>query len=334
MILRQTNCLSTTSQKLRFSYSLVYNKLMPTTKAHKTRHHSNLRPKHKHTKKYLQHYWPYLPLLTILVMIMAVLQPWRTPLFGGEVLPYATEMSISSLLKSTNQQRSKNGQAELDLNSELSRAAQDKAKDMVTRDYWSHNTPEGDAPWVFVTKAGYEYQKAGENLAYGFLTGEQVVTGWMNSTTHRANVLGDSYRDVGFGFADSPNFEDSGPSTVVVAMYGNPLADAPSIAGSASPVGSPPIESFSSLTNLSSSGPQSISKIQAFTNGFMPWAQYAVGIIIGASLMYLALKHAIGLKRTIRKGERFAIAHPLLDTTLISLVVLGVLVIQRVGVIL
>lgn len=293
-----------------------------------------MRPKHKHTKKYLQPYWPYLPLLTILILIVSILQPWHSSLFGGKILPYATNMSISELLESTNEQRQDNNQPDLRLNSELSKAAQSKAKDMVSKDYWSHNTPDGDAPWVFITNAGYEYKKAGENLAYGFLTADQVVTGWMNSASHRANVLDTSYREVGFGFADSTNFDDSGPSTVVVAMYGTPLVLPDNVAAASVPT-TPAIESFSSLTNLSSnSNPQTISKIQSFTNGLMPWAQYVVGMIIGAVLMYLAIKHALGLKRLLRQGERFAIHHPLLDTTLVALIVLGVILVQRVGVIL
>lgn len=306
---------------------------MPSSRAHRTRHHSNLRPKHKHTKKYLQPYWPYLPLLTILILIVSVLQPWAR-LFQGKVLPYATDVSITSLLQSTNQARRQHSQAELSLNSELNKAAQAKAKDMVTRDYWSHITPEGDAPWVFITKAGYGYQKAGENLAYGFLDSRQIVTGWMNSASHRANILDKTYQEVGFGFADSANFDDNGPTTVVVAMYGTPLGAASEvIAGTETPTA--PIASFSSLNNLSANTqPQSISKIQAFTRGITPWAQYAIAMVIGAVLMYLLIKHSLGLKRMIRRGERFAVHHPLLDITLVALIVLGILLVQRVGTIL
>src|SRR5690606_21196645 len=99
------------------------------------RHHSNLRPQHKHTKKYLQAYWPYLPLLTIIFMIIAVLQPWHMSMFGGKVLPYATNVSLNQLLEETNEQREKHSQRPLKLNRKLSQAAQNKAKDMVTRDY-------------------------------------------------------------------------------------------------------------------------------------------------------------------------------------------------------
>lgn len=268
------------------------------------------------------------------MLIVAVWQPWQTRLFNKGVLPYATSVSVTGLLESTNQQRTNNGQTELELDTELSQAAQAKAYDMAAHDYWSHNSPDGSAPWMFVTNAGYEYKKAGENLAYGFLTSDNVVSGWMNSPSHRENVLDESYRDVGFGFADSPNFDGSGPATIVVAMYGQPIHDEPAPAV-AQTTANPPAQSFSTLGNYTGEPtPQTISKIQAFTNGVTPWAQYAVGIIIGAAAMYLLVKHGLQLKRALARSERFAIHHPLLDVTLVALLVLGVMVIQRVGVIL
>jgi hypothetical protein len=143
---------------------------------------------------------------------------------SAAVLAYSTEMSQGGLLSSTNAQRSAHGVAGLALNAQLNSAAQSKANDMVTRNYWSHNTPDGQPPWVFFAAAGYQYLKAGENLAYGFATSADTVTGWMNSPGHKANLLDGAFKDVGFGFANSTNFVGSGPVTVVVAMYGNPIA--------------------------------------------------------------------------------------------------------------
>src|SRR5690606_34410957 len=120
----------------------------------------------------------------------------------------------------TNTQRTANGLTGLTLNGQLNAAAQAKADDMAARDYWSHNTPEGDAPWVFIVNAGYQYQTAGENLAYGFLNSTATVKGWMDSPGHRANILNGSYKEVGFGIANSANYQGTGPETIVVAMYG------------------------------------------------------------------------------------------------------------------
>lgn len=307
---------------------------MPTTKAHKTRHHSNLRPKHRHTTKYLQAYAPYLPLLGILFVIITLLAPWRMNA-TGKVLPYATNVSKDSLLQLTNQQRTNNNREPLRISKDLNEAAQAKAQDMVKKNYWSHTSPNGKSPWVFVADSGYTYQKAGENLAYGFVTSEQVVAGWMNSRSHRANVLDQHYKDVGFGFADSENFDGNGPATIVVAMYATPIAamaDSKQLSPEnlAADTGTTPVPS--QVTTPTDS--QSINRVQAITKGLLPWGQYIVGIITGAALMFLLVKHGISLKRLIHKGEKFMIHHPVLDATLISLVILGVILSQRVGTIL
>src|SRR5690606_3424397 len=115
-----------------------------------------------------------------------------------------------------------NGKAALSLNDKLNAAAQAKAEDMKARNYWSHNTPDGQEPWVFFDAQGYIYKKAGENLAYGFATSTETVTGWMNSPSHKANLLDGAFTEVGFGFANSENFVSTGNETIIVAMYAQP----------------------------------------------------------------------------------------------------------------
>ncbi len=178
----------------------------------------------QHPKHFLKVYWPYIPLIAVVVSGM---------LFGGvrpssrvnqpATLAYSTEMGIANLLSSTNEQRANNGLGPLTLNSTLNSSAQSKANDMVARDYWAHNTPDGQEPWVFFDAAGYNYQKAGENLAYGFSTSNATVIGWMNSPSHRANILDDTFSEVGFGFANGDNFTGTGNETIVVAHYGLPV---------------------------------------------------------------------------------------------------------------
>ena len=173
----------------------------------------------KRSKNFAQTYFPYLP-MTIILFLSIVLSGYK-PHRG--VLAYATEMSQSTLLSATNNQRNANGRKPLTLNSKLSQAAQAKANDMVARNYWSHNTPDGQEPWVFFANAGYQYIKAGENLAYGFLTSSEAVTGWMNSPSHRENLLDADFTEVGFGFANGNDYNNAGQETVVVAEYGQPM---------------------------------------------------------------------------------------------------------------
>lgn len=150
--------------------------------------------------------------------------PLVTPYRSNDVLAYATNMSVSDLLASANTSRAANGLAPLSLNSLLNSSAQSKAQHMVTNNYWAHVAPDGTQPWYFFSQAGYAYVAAGENLAYGFNTGSEVNTAWMNSPSHRANILG-NYTEVGFGIASSATFQ-GGENTLVVAHYGLPPASA------------------------------------------------------------------------------------------------------------
>jgi hypothetical protein len=162
---------------------------------------------------------------------------------AAQVLAYATNVNRSDLLAYTNTARAQNGLGALTLNSQLNSSSQGKADDMIANNYWAHVSPSGTQPWYWFDSAGYKYQSAGENLAYGFDSSNGVVNGWMNSPTHKANVLGD-YADVGFGIANGSNYQ-GGENTVVVAHYGKPqtVAAAPApapVPAATTPAQSPP----------------------------------------------------------------------------------------------
>lgn len=187
------------------------------------------KPKGVSSKAFERVHWPYLPVLLLAGFFLSlggqtgVLQAAvRHP--GSKVLAYATSMSVSGLLSNSNAQRTSNGVSALSLNGKLNAAAQAKANDMATRNYWSHNTPEGNPPWVFVDAQGYAYQKLGENLAAGFSDEQSTIAGWMASPPHRENLLDPAFSDVGFGFANNENYTSAGggPMTIVVAFYGKP----------------------------------------------------------------------------------------------------------------
>ncbi|HMT18863.1 MAG TPA: CAP domain-containing protein [Candidatus Saccharibacteria bacterium] len=197
--------------------------------------------KQQHPKHFLKVYWPYIPIILMVVfgMVFGNIRPILNT-SKPATLAYATEMSISGLLKSTNEQRAAHGLSALTVNTKLNTSAQAKANDMIARDYWAHNTPDGDEPWVFFEAAGYAYQRAGENLAYGFSTSDATVIGWMNSSSHRANILDSSYTEVGFGFVNGENFNTTGKETVVVAHYATPLnVPAPALVATAEPTPAP-----------------------------------------------------------------------------------------------
>lgn len=115
-------------------------------------------------------------------------------------LPYNiffADITSISLENFANQARIQAGLPVLAENSELDRAAQLKANDMVNRQYFNHTSPTGVSPWFWFSKAGYDYKYAGENLAIGFYESEEVFNAWLNSPEHRANILNSNYKEIG-----------------------------------------------------------------------------------------------------------------------------------------
>lgn len=138
------------------------------------------------------------------------------------VLGYATDITIDKLYELTNSERQKNNLGSLVLNDRLSVAAAQKANDMFAKNYWAHYSPTGTTPWDFISGNGYSYEFAGENLAKNFLFSQGVVDAWMNSPTHRDNILKKDYTEVGFAVVNGTlNGE---PTTLVVQMFGTPIA--------------------------------------------------------------------------------------------------------------
>ena len=101
----------------------------------------------------------------------------------------------------TNQERAKAGCPALTVDSRLTSAARGHSQDMANRNYFNHNTPEGVTPWTRITNAGYHFSSAAENIAEGQATPDAVMTAWMNSSGHRANILNCNLHNIGVGLA-------------------------------------------------------------------------------------------------------------------------------------
>lgn len=143
----------------------------------------------------------------------------------SNVLGFATDISVDKLLQLTNKERERNNLSVLSYNQQLSDAARLKAQDMFTKNYWAHYGPNGSTPWDFILASHYQYEYAGENLAKNFLFSQGVVDAWMNSKTHRENLLRSEYNNVGFAVVNGIlNGEET---TLVVQMFGKPLSSLP-----------------------------------------------------------------------------------------------------------
>ena len=100
-----------------------------------------------------------------------------------------------------NAERSKIGLAPLKLNWQLSRVARYKSQDMIDKNYFDHTSPTYGSPFTMMTNFGIKYMSAGENIAYGQQTATAVMTAWMNSAGHKANILSKNYSEIGVGLA-------------------------------------------------------------------------------------------------------------------------------------
>lgn len=138
----------------------------------------------------------------------------------SQVIGTAIHIAVQDLLNLTNQNRQKAGSGPLVLNDQLTQAAELKAQNMFAEDYWSHNNHEGKMPWDFIKGAGYDYIYAGENLARGFTTANDVIDAWMASPSHRENMLSPNYRDVGFAL-EKGNLTGEKDTLLIVEMLGS-----------------------------------------------------------------------------------------------------------------
>ncbi len=110
------------------------------------------------------------------------------------------EAMRQAMLTRVNQERNTNGGLPaLVINPLLNESAQKKSEDMFTKDYFAHESPEGVTSHALITSTGYTARMSAENLAKEPKTVDEVMTGWMNSPGHRANILFDGIEEAGFG---------------------------------------------------------------------------------------------------------------------------------------
>ena len=132
----------------------------------------------------------------------------------------ASALSPSTIIAVTNQSRKANNAGKLLEDAALDRAAQNKADDMATVGYFSHVAPSGKNSWDWFRSIGYYYLNAGENLAMNFTSNATLESAWMNSPTHRANIIKPVYTRTGVGIARGLYMGK--PTTFVVQFFATP----------------------------------------------------------------------------------------------------------------
>jgi uncharacterized YkwD family protein/spore coat assembly protein SafA len=122
-------------------------------------------------------------------------------------IPNAADVQAqeNEVIRLVNVERAKNGLHALTANWQLSRVARYKSQDMANKGYFSHTSPTYGSPFKMMEDFGIKFSAAGENIAMGQRTPAEVMTAWMNSPGHRANILSASYWQIGVGLAKSKN---------------------------------------------------------------------------------------------------------------------------------
>ena len=107
------------------------------------------------------------------------------------------------VLDLVNVERSNRGLQPLKFNSELSNVATLKSQDMIDKNYFDHTSPTYGSPFDMMKKFGISYRAAGENIAMGQKTPQEVMNSWMNSDGHRKNILNPDFTELGVGIASN-----------------------------------------------------------------------------------------------------------------------------------
>ena len=159
--------------------------------------------------------------VAIMGLMVLIILIGSVPVLRNSVLDSISAIYGAVLVNLTNQNRIAANISELKVSPILEKAAQMKADDMASKNYFAHNTPEGLTPWYWFDQAGYKYIYAGENLAVNFEDSEDVETAWMNSKTHWLNIMNPKFKEI--GIATSTGLYKGRQAVFVVQMFGAPV---------------------------------------------------------------------------------------------------------------
>lgn len=154
--------------------------------------------------------------LFIITSFLLIFNLFFSPYFLRNVK--ASNINIEGIIELTNQKRLEYGLDTLKRNNLLEKAALLKLENMFQEQYWDHYGPNGETPWKFIKEAGYSYTFAGENLARDFNDINDLINAWMNSPTHRANILNRNYQEIGIAIANGILLGK--PTTLIVQLFG------------------------------------------------------------------------------------------------------------------
>jgi len=171
---------------------------------------NNYQPQILHPHRIIFHAFSAITIKALVVFFVLIFP------IGALLTPDIFLQESQEILSLTNNLRKSQGVAELEKNEVLTRAAMNKAEDMVLKQYFAHLSPDNENMLSFLANAGYKHAVSGENLAMGFTQPSKIIEAWKKSPTHYSNLIDIDYQEVGVGVVSGLYKEKD---TVLVAQF-------------------------------------------------------------------------------------------------------------------
>lgn len=177
----------------------------------------------------IKHYWNKFPKTLLLILLLEVTAIYGL-LFFIDANTAASEttnkqnvnqtINAEQILVLTNEIRKNYNLPELTFNKKLETAAKNKAQYILNNNYFSHTGIEGQTFSSWIKEADYKYSRVGENLAINYNKAEDIIKAWLESPSHRKNILNPLYKDIGVALI--PGTYKNKPTIIVVQLFGTP----------------------------------------------------------------------------------------------------------------
>ncbi len=161
-----------------------------------------------------------LAIIIALLLMLKIIAISYIFLMQSEIARMA-ELAPSQILNLINKERDKNNLKPLTSNPFLEKAALAKAQDMINKNYFAHQSPDGKMPWDFINRSEYAYLYAGENLAMNFTQAQSVHQALMKSPPHKKNILNEHYENIGIAILSGTI--DGENTNILVEMFASPI---------------------------------------------------------------------------------------------------------------
>ncbi len=188
--------------------------------------------------------------LLVGIKILTLLSFWSN--LGATIF---NQVSQDDLYALTNEARVSSGVGKLQVSSRLEAVAQLKLADMFQNNYFAHTSPVGVNPWYWFDKANYDFRLAGENLAMNFMSSNEILNAWLNSESHKKNLLLNDFQET--GIAVGSGIINNQQTVVVVQVFGMPKT--PVLAVQAKPIS----KIMPNIVSKPSLAPQTAPRIKA-----------------------------------------------------------------------